>query len=101
MEKLQVNHKDGNKRNNSLDNLEWVTNYENTQHAIKNGLRNNNGEANPSAKLTEEDIYRIVQLIREKKTCAFIARQFNVSASAIERIKRRETWTSITENLEF
>lgn len=36
----QINHIDGNKENNSVDNLEWISNYDNMQHSIITGIRN-------------------------------------------------------------
>lgn len=48
-----VNHKDGNKLNNSIDNLEWCTHSDNTSHAYREGLKKKQtGEEHHNHKLT-------------------------------------------------
>lgn len=45
-----INHKDGNKLNNNVDNLEWCSYSENNAHALKNGLRKPRGLTSEEAK---------------------------------------------------
>ena len=86
--KPQVNHKDGNKLNNHYANLEWVTNYENRQHACEMGLHPY-GENAPNAKLTLKD----VEFIRSSDfTSKELAKMFNVSYSQITSIRRGIGW---------
>src|ERR1019366_3094708 len=57
---MEVNHKDGNKRNNSLDNLEYVTPSQNIQHALRTGLMvPARGTAISSSVLTNRQVRRI------------------------------------------
>lgn len=89
--KPQVNHKDGNKLNNSVDNLEWVSNMENRQHAVKN-LLHLSGEKCPWSKITQKD----VDFIRENKqyTARQIAEMFNISTTNVRTIRQGRSWKS-------
>lgn len=83
-----VNHKDGNKNNCDVENLEWVTCSENTLHAYKIGLMKS-GTRNYQSKFSEEDIKYIREncILRDRNFGeAALARKFNVSSSCIRRI---------------
>ena len=58
MENLEVNHKDFNRTNNKLDNLEWLSHVENVRYSKENH-RNFDGEKNPKATFTERQIKTI------------------------------------------
>lgn len=90
-----VNHIDGNKLNNSLSNLEWVSFSKNIQHAYDNGLTiAAKGESRSSLK--NEDVLKIVEMKKQGKTLSEISKEFNVSASSISDIVTGRTWSHIT-----
>ena len=95
-EGMEVNHKDGDKVNNRLDNLEYVTPSENSLHAIRTGLRKApKGSRCNKAKLNEEQVYQIKLLLKQGIKCPTIARQFNVTAPTIYKIADGRTWTQV------
>lgn len=94
---IQVNHKDGNKTNNRLENLEYCTQSENMQHAQK-VLGLFRGEKASAAKLTERQVHKIWNL-RGRLSGPKTAEHFGVSTSTVYGIWCRQTWKHITAHL--
>jgi hypothetical protein len=93
--KPYVNHIDGNKHNNAVSNLEWVTASENSFHAVEAGL-SPVGEQKTLAKLTDADVVEIHNL--QKSGIMLdrdIAIKFNVTSGVITAIRQNKTWKHI------
>jgi hypothetical protein len=81
--KKEVNHKDGNKLNNSVENLEWVTSRENKIHAVKNGLYKRSGDN--ARKLTPDQVEEIKS---STIGCYQAAKMYGVSHTTILRVRK-------------
>ena len=92
----QVNHIDGDKLNNSLENLEWVTPQENLAHAKETGLLEGvSGEGHYKSKLKESDVKETRERSKNGETYQSLADEFGVVKSTIGFIVNRQTWGHI------
>ncbi len=89
---LQVNHKDGDKDNNTLSNLEYCTSLENLRHCI-DVLGKKRGEG-AAAKVRESDVRPIRADNRPLKA---IAADYGVTLQAIWLIKKRRNWAHVSD----
>lgn len=104
MKDLQVNHKNGNKQDNCLENLEWVTCKENIHHAWKNSLssaKDIEGEKTNFANYIEENALKVIELLKTNKyTDKQISEITGLPVkSFIARIRRKETWRYLTKDI--
>ena len=101
-ENLTVNHKDGNKLNDSLDNLEWATPSENTLHAINTGLSNVSlGENSHLATIDEATAIKICEMIEAGWSNKEITDKLRVSKDIVKHIRYGETWKQLSTKYNF
>jgi hypothetical protein len=89
-----INHKDGNKYNNNIDNLEYTTYSKNLKHGYNTGLINAVGINNGRSKLTEKEVLEIRNL-KSSKTYKELSLMYNVSFSTIKDIISKRNWKHI------
>lgn len=100
---MEVNHKDLDKGNPRLDNLEYVTHQGNIQHAARYGRMRGNRGPRPKRllvqghKLTAADVVAIRRAILDGIPGHKIAASFRVTFNLISIIKRGRAWSRVTE----
>ena len=93
----EVNHINGIKDDNRAANLEWCTRKQNLSHAVEVGLMNQKGIDSHWAKLTESEVLTIRKMYEneEAETYETLANKFNVGASTIGRVVRKEVYQNV------
>lgn len=93
----EINHKDGCKTNNSIENLEWCTRSQNMKHAVEKRLwKPRTGEDNGSSKLSRSDVIEIRYLhFAGMATQKDLARIFGVTIATISGVLLRKTWKDV------
>jgi hypothetical protein len=92
-----INHKDGNKHNNRVDNLEWCTNEYNHEHATKTGLKAK-GEQIGSSKLNDNSVHAIKWFLSKGVNHTELGKAFQISRPNISLISEGKAWRHITIN---
>lgn len=98
LNKPEVNHIDGNKQNNWVGNLEWVTGSENITHAFRTELKHApaEGENHQWCKYSNDTIHKVCQLLVKGTSLQDIASITGMSTPEISNIKNGKTWKSIS-----
>lgn len=89
---MECCHEDGDPTNNRLSNLRWDTHAANEADKKLHGTQNK-GEANGGSKLTARQVLQIKELLSQGATNSQLALLFNVSSTAISKIKTGRKWT--------
>lgn len=90
----EINHIDNDTKNNTADNLEWVTRKQNICHMVKQN-RHQKGSNHYRAKLNELLVIEIKQMLKQGISEKYIASKYGVKQATINDIKHKRTWKHV------
>ena len=98
--KRTVNHKDGDKHNNSKSNLEWATYAENSQHAHDTGLnRKKSGETNGMSKLKETECINLIIDMLDGANNDELGEYYDIHPRYVSLIRGKKRWKHLWEGI--
>ena len=100
--KKTVNHKDGNKSKNNVENLEWATMSEQIYHMYETGLRSPNPPSKVVfTKYSEDQVIRACEMISEGEFLSNIEEETGIPVKTLGEIRSRKIWKSISDKYTF
>lgn len=92
--KPQINHRNGIKTDNRVENLEWCTGSENVKHAYTNNFFTiQKGEDSSSSKITKR---QAIEIFKSKGSSGLVAKKYPISPKTVRDIRCGKSWSSVT-----
>lgn len=100
--KPEVNHKDGNKKNNKISNLEWCSRKYNIKHSVDHNLIvYKSCEKHHNAKIKNKDVHIVCGLLQDDFSIKEISKQTGISYDTVSGILYKKEWVDVSDEYDF